>query len=238
MIVWFTPSRIEGRASGSCTFSRSCRGVRSVRLRRLDDLLRHLPDPEVGEPDRRRQRVDHRRDHAGDPPELEQEDHRHQVDERRHRLHRVEHRLERPAGTRRSSPTRRRAGSRSTIDRTTATSTWLSVSIAQVPHAAGRRSPGRSRRRTPPGSRGGTASTRAARCPPTIIHHGSPISRFLSGSSANLISQSLIAFVTPENVLWIQSSALFAGVGDRDGQALGPDLLPQHLAADEHRRPP
>ena len=27
MIVWFTPSRIEGRASGSCTFRRSCRGV-------------------------------------------------------------------------------------------------------------------------------------------------------------------------------------------------------------------
>ena len=58
MIVWFTPSRIEGRASGSCTFSSSCRGVAPYATAASTDLLRHLPDPEVREPDRRRQRVD------------------------------------------------------------------------------------------------------------------------------------------------------------------------------------
>ncbi len=113
MIVWFTPSRIDGRASGSCTFSSSWRRRRSERPRRLDDLLRHLPDPQVRQADRRRQGVDHRRDDAGDATQLEQEDHGHQVDERRHRLHRVEDRLERllePIAPRRGPPERDRDG--------------------------------------------------------------------------------------------------------------------------------
>ena len=73
--------------------------------------------------------------------------------------------------------------------------------------------------------------------PPTIIHHGSPSKQVAaSGSSANLISQVADRVRdAAENVVWIQSSAWFAGVGDGDGQALGQVLLPQDLAADEHR---
>ena len=40
MIVWFTPSRIEGRASGSCTFQQQLRSVAPIRHRRLDGLRR------------------------------------------------------------------------------------------------------------------------------------------------------------------------------------------------------
>ncbi len=70
MIVWFTPSRIEGRASGSCTFRSSLRSA-SRRTPRAASTVSfgHLADPQVGEPDPRRQRVDDRRDHAGDAPD-------------------------------------------------------------------------------------------------------------------------------------------------------------------------
>ena len=53
MIVWFTPSRIDGRARGNWTFRSSCRFVDPIRLGRLHRLLRHTPDAVVREPDTR-----------------------------------------------------------------------------------------------------------------------------------------------------------------------------------------
>ena len=48
-------------------------------------------DPERGDPDRGRDRVDHRRDHGRARPDREEDHDRHQVGERRDDLHRVEH---------------------------------------------------------------------------------------------------------------------------------------------------
>ena len=61
-IVWFRPSMIERRASGSCTLREDLPLRRARRRGGLDRLGRHLADPERGQADPGRDRVDHRRD--------------------------------------------------------------------------------------------------------------------------------------------------------------------------------
>ena len=89
-MVWFRPSMIDRSASGNCTFVRICHLRRARRTSGFDGLGRHLADPERGEPDTGRQRVDDGRDQTGHAPDIEQRDHRHEVDERRHHLRGVE----------------------------------------------------------------------------------------------------------------------------------------------------
>ena len=62
MIVWLTPSMIEGFASGSCTLRSICRRVEPNDVATSSDGVGHAADPEAGQADRGRQREDHRRD--------------------------------------------------------------------------------------------------------------------------------------------------------------------------------
>ena len=64
MIVWFTPSRIEGFASGSCTLGAAAHWS-AEGFARFHDLLGHLADSQVGETDRHRECVDERSDDCG-----------------------------------------------------------------------------------------------------------------------------------------------------------------------------
>ena len=94
-IVWLTESSSIRRASGSCTFDSTCHRVAPSAVRRLDRVRRDAADPERGDPDRRRDRVDHRRDHRGARADREEDHDRHQVRERGDDLHRVEDRRDR-----------------------------------------------------------------------------------------------------------------------------------------------
>ena len=95
MIVWFTPSRIVGLASGSCTFRSSCIDVDPYASPASTISLGTCRMPEVREPDPHRQRVDERRDDRRHAPRLDEQQHRDQVDEGGQRLHGVE---DRPRG--------------------------------------------------------------------------------------------------------------------------------------------
>ena len=221
----------------------SADGVDPYASRRFDDLLRHLADPQVGQPDRpAAARRSPTAITPGTRPELEQEDHRHQVDERRHRLHRVEHRLERPAGTDRSAPTRPRAGSRSRSTATTATSTWLSVSIARshMPEHADRqrRSRPQSTARLhatgdPPREQRGAADDH----PPRLADQQVPqrVQRELDQS------RSLIAVRDPAERALDPDERVVRRRGDRDGQAVGKSCWrstsrPMNTATADERR--
>ena len=89
-IVWLTPRRSIRRARGSCTLQSTCRARRAHRLGRLDGVRRHAADPERRDADRRRDRVDHRRDHRRAGADREEDHDRHQVRESGDDLHRVE----------------------------------------------------------------------------------------------------------------------------------------------------
>ncbi len=68
---------------------------RAHRRRRLDGVRRDAADPERGDPDGGRNRVDDRRDDGGGVADREEEHDRHQVREGRNDLHRVEHGVDR-----------------------------------------------------------------------------------------------------------------------------------------------
>ena len=101
-IVWLTERSSIRRASGSCTFVSTCRRVEPSAVRRLDRVRRHAADAERRDPDRRRDRVDHRRHDRRARADREQDHDRHQVGERGDDLHRVEHRRDRARGSGRS----------------------------------------------------------------------------------------------------------------------------------------
>ena len=113
MIVWFTPSMIDGLASGSWTWRRICRFVDAEGLAGLDRVLGHVPDAEAREPDRRRQREDDRGDHRRGRADAEQQHDGDQIRERRDRLHRVQHGPQRAFEHRDVGRTGCRPGSRS-----------------------------------------------------------------------------------------------------------------------------
>ena len=94
MIVWLTPSRIAGFASGSCTWRRSWRGVDRTSARPRS-TSRAPANAQARQPDRRRKGEDHRRDQRRRHADAEEQDDRHQVGEGGDRLHRVEDRPER-----------------------------------------------------------------------------------------------------------------------------------------------
>ena len=76
---------------------------RSERGRRFDRVRRHAADSERRDPNSRRHRVDHRRDHGSRRPDREEDDDGHQVGEGRDDLGRVEHRRDHPVEAVRSA---------------------------------------------------------------------------------------------------------------------------------------
>ena len=90
IIVWLTPRMIVRRAIGTWTLPRSCSLVEPMARRRLDRRRRDAANAEGGDPDRRRDGVDHRRDRRRRRTDEEQQRQRRQVGERRHDLHDVE----------------------------------------------------------------------------------------------------------------------------------------------------
>ncbi len=96
MIVWLTPSIIEGFASGSCTFASFCRDVDPKESATSSAVGETSRMPERGEPSRRRDGEDHRRDQRRRVADPEEQHGRQQVGVRRDRLHRVEDRPEAP----------------------------------------------------------------------------------------------------------------------------------------------
>ena len=95
MIVWLMPRMIVRRAIGSWTFVRSWRPVDPSDVAASTVVGRDAPDAEGGDPDRRRDRVDHRRDRGARGADQEEQRDPGQVRERRHDLHEVEDRPDR-----------------------------------------------------------------------------------------------------------------------------------------------
>ena len=80
MIVWLTPSMIEGFASGSCTFTQRLTARRSERLRDLDRQSSGTPRrPQAGQSNRRRQGEDDGGDQGRRRADAEKEHERDQV---------------------------------------------------------------------------------------------------------------------------------------------------------------
>ena len=150
-IVWLTERSSIRRASGSCTFQSTCQRVEPSAVGGLDRVRRHAADAERGDPDRRRDRVDHRRDDRRARADREEDHDRHQVRERRDDLHRVEHRRDRALEAVASGLRARRAASRSASESATAANISAKVCDALVPeaHAAAKRRERRERRRAP-----------------------------------------------------------------------------------------
>ena len=90
MMVWFTPSMIEGLRQRQLHLAQQLVLVGSERDRRFHAIVRHLSDPEVGQADARWQCVNQGRDDPRDAADVEQGDHGHEVHELRQRLHPVE----------------------------------------------------------------------------------------------------------------------------------------------------
>ena len=174
MIVWLTPSMIDGLASGICTFDSVWRWCRPEGIGDLERGRRHVADAQRREPDRGRQGEDHGRDQGG----------------RRSRCRRAA-RTEAGRSTRGSSASRRgtdgaparRVGlpprpdaerdADHQRDRHTATSTSESVSMLVLPHTeqpeggeARGREQGQSpaRRRMPAIRHAATVTARATSC--------------------------------------------------------------------------
>ncbi len=96
MMVWLTPSIMDGLASGSWTFAQ---GLPRRGTERAGDLERgrgHVADAERGEPDRGRQGEDHGRDQRRRVADPEEQDAGKQVRVRGDRLHRVHERAQDP----------------------------------------------------------------------------------------------------------------------------------------------
>ena len=91
MMVWLIPSRWRG-APAQFDLAQRLHAGRPERGGRLDRVVGHAADPEGDDPDRRRQRVDQRRDGRGRRADQEQQRQRREVRERRHDLHHVEDR--------------------------------------------------------------------------------------------------------------------------------------------------
>ena len=168
---------------------------RAVRQRRLGRVLRHPADPEVGQPDARRERVDER----GDDPRARARrgTARSPARGRRTPASSASRRaagLQRPSGTRRCAPRGCRSGSRPATASTTATATWLSVSIAMshMPEHPDRRQAGERQDRQARSPRGRHPMSAA---PPATIHHGRPCSRSFSGSRPHRMIPLLIGSV-------------------------------------------
>ena len=94
-IIWLTERSSIRRASGSCTFDEHLPAGRAHRLGGLDRVRGHAADSERRDPDRRRDRVDHRRHDGGARADREEDHDRDQIGEGGDDLHRVEDRRDR-----------------------------------------------------------------------------------------------------------------------------------------------
>ena len=73
MIVWFTPSMIDGFASGICTFRSVWRAVEPNASATSSEVVGTQPDAQRGQSDRGRQREDHGGDQRGRRADTEQQ---------------------------------------------------------------------------------------------------------------------------------------------------------------------
>ena len=212
MIVWFTPSRIDGARQRQLDLAQYLALRRPERHRGLHAVRGDLADPQIGQADARRQarrRARRSRRGPGRPRTR-----RSPGPGRRTAAASASRRGTGGgrAGRDRSAPTRYRGGSRSRRRAPCATITWLRVSIAMshIPNDADGRE--QDERERPPSRRSETPPTPQPRHPAQTIHHGSPSSRFRSGSSAYFtVDRSVIALVTPPIVRVIHSTTSFTG---------------------------
>ena len=138
--------------------------------RRPPPLLRAPPDAVVSEPDPTAGRRSPRRSPPGTRPGANSSSTGHEIDECRHRLHRVEDRPRRASNP--SCARRDPDGIAITTAISTATSTWLSVSIASS-HMPSRPMP-KMHRNEKTARRHPTPSSDRPRRRPATIHHGTP----------------------------------------------------------------
>ena len=132
-IVWLTDRSSIRRASGICTFESTCQRVAPSAVAASTVFAAHAADAERRDPDRGRDRVDHRRDDRGARPDREQDHDRHQVREGGDDLHRVEHRRDRACGTVATGRRARRAACRRASESPTAANISANVSTASLP---------------------------------------------------------------------------------------------------------
>ena len=191
MIVWLTASTIVAPGHRQLDLAQHLPAGRAQRRGRLDGRRRHLADAQRRDPDRGRDRVDHRGDGRRRRADQEQQGHRREVGERRHDLHDVEDRRD----ERREPLARGRRGSRAgrrSATESTAASVSASVSMlsSHRPSSPSDTKPPTASAREPPARRPGS------RAPPaTAIRPGQP-----SAASSALRTASTSADAQPDAV--------------------------------------